>query len=170
MDGYPARAESGGTTVRFVVSADALAMVSALGGHLHATVGGEGCRARSLVFSTDEPRERARVECTIDVPPEADEIDWDDGEWTEQRLAALAERIPLADCRLTVGHELFALLDGAELDFGEHLGMQRFVWARLAGDVERAGRRCTCLRTLGEPRGKRATCLDDAGQGLVRLA
>lgn len=164
MTTYRASAGADALTASFEVTVDAWAMIAGLGGHLHATLGGEGCRARSLVFSLDEPR-RA-VDCVVELPDDIDEIDWEDGEWTEQRLAALAERIPPSTCRLTLSRELLPLVDGGLLDFGEYLGMQRFVWARLATGTER---RCTCLRTLGEPRGKRATCLDDARQGLVPL-
>lgn len=154
-----------GRPVRFTITDDALTMVSTLGGHLHAALGGEGCRAISFTFSTSEPRKA--LTCTLDVPAELDEIDWESTEWTEERLAALAERVPLADCRLTVAHDLVPWLDGAVLDFGDYLRMERFVWSSLAGDDDRETRRCTCLRTMGAPRGKRATCLDDARQGLV---
>lgn len=150
---------------RFVVTRDALEMIASLGGHLHAFLGPEGCRARSLCFTTGEPA-RA-LPCTVEVPPEVDEVDWEGTEWTAERLAALVERIPLADCRITVSHELAPLIDGAELDFGEYLRMERFVWSRLVSQDTKEGRRCTCLRSLGTPRGKRATCLDDARQGLV---
>ncbi|AKT52183.1 hypothetical protein [Arsenicicoccus sp. oral taxon 190] len=163
---YAATVDHPGGTAQFAVTHDALAMVAALGGHLHAFVGGEGCRAQSLAFSTSEPA-RA-LECRIDVPETANDVDWEGTDWTEERLAALAERIPLRDCRITVSAELAPLVDGGELDFGDYLQMERFVWSRLAGEATRAGRRCTCLRSFGVPRGKQATCLDDARQGLSR--
>ncbi|MTB72689.1 peptidase [Arsenicicoccus sp. MKL-02] len=162
---YAATVDHPGGTARFDVTRDALEMVASLGGHLHAYVGGEGCRAQSLAFTTREPR-RA-LECRVDVPETADDVDWEGTDWTEERLAALAERIPLRDCRITVSAELAPLVDGGELDFGDYLRMERFVWARLAGEATREGRRCTCLRSVGVPRGKRATCLDDARQGLT---
>ena len=52
------------------------------------------------------------------MPEAVDEVDWEGTEWTEERLAALAERIPLGECRITVAHDLAPLVDGGELDFG----------------------------------------------------
>lgn len=89
---YAATVDHPGGTARFDVTRDALEMVASLGGHLHAYVGGEGCRAQSLAFTTREPR-RA-LECRVDVPEAADDVDWEGTDWTEERLAALAERIP----------------------------------------------------------------------------
>lgn len=162
---YAVTVDHPGGTSRFDVTHDALVMVATLGGHLHAYLGGEGCRAQSLAFTTREPRRT--LEGRVDVPEAVDEVDWEGTEWTEERLAALAERISLGECRITVAHDLAPLVDGGELDFGEHLQMERFVWSRLAGDAGRDGRRCTCLRSIGTPRGKRAACLDDARQGLT---
>ncbi|WP_409485389.1 peptidase [Arsenicicoccus dermatophilus] len=159
----PARVPLPAGEVAFEITDAAWEMIAVLGGHLHAYVGGEGCRARSLAFTTDEPR--GAVECELPQESVWDTVDWEDREWTEEALAALAARPE--STRVTVSAELAPLLAGAVLDFGDYLAMERFVWSRLPSAVK-DDRRCTCLRSFGAPRGRRATCLDDARQGLTR--
>lgn len=159
----PAHVDHATGTARLHVTDDAWSMVGILGGRLHAYLSGPGCRATSLAFTTDEPRRCLDVHVPLTA---ADDIDWEGIEWTPAALAALAERPDPATYRITVSHDLAPLLDSAVLDFGEHLGMERFVWARLADD---APRRCTCLRSIGTPLGRRGSCLDDARQGLTSL-
>ena len=70
---YAVTVDHPGGTSRFDVTHDALVMVATLGGHLHAYLGGEGCRAQSLAFTTREPRRT--LEGRVDVPEAVDEVD-----------------------------------------------------------------------------------------------
>lgn len=126
---------------RFSVTAEALEMISAFGGSLHCYQGTGGCRAQGLYFSRIRPKKF--LECTI------------------ESAAGTGHTLTI-----TVSHELAGKLEGAVLDFGNYNRMQRFVWTDLPAVK---GPQCTCLRTMGKPAGRRATCLDDAGVGITDL-
>jgi len=126
---------------RFQISGEALRMVGIFGGSLRCYQGAGGCRTQGLYFSRTRPKKS--ITCLFESPAEG-----------QKNLS------------ITVSHELAAKLDGAVLDFGDYNKMQRFVWSVLPA-VKCP--RCTCLRSMGKPAGKRSPCLDDKGSGLVDL-
>lgn len=126
---------------RFTVTAEALRMIGALGGSLHCYQGAGGCRLQGLHFSRTRPKK-----------------------FLTGILESIAETTPTVT--ITISHDLADRLDGALLDFGNYNRMQRFVW-RVIPAVK--GPRCSCLRSMGKPAGKRSPCLDDARVGLRDL-
>lgn len=131
---------------RFVITAAAAEMLNAFGGRLHCYEGAGGCRKRGLYFSRTEPKKVLRCVLSPRGPvPEAA------GPFSTEGIEQL---------ELSVSHELAPLLDGATLDFGTYTGRQRFVWVRLPRLKTPS---CTCLRSIGQPAGKRSPCLDDLG-------
>ena len=118
---------------RFTVTAEALRMIDALGGSLHCYQGAGGCRVQGLHFSRTRPKKfLAGV-----VEPTAD---------------------PTPAVTITISYDLADRIEGAVLDFGNYHRVQRFVWTTMPAVK---GPRCTCLRSMGKPAGKRSPCLDD---------
>jgi hypothetical protein len=136
----PLRAEIPGGG-HFLLTADAVEMISAFGGTLHCYDGPGGCRRRGLLFSRTRPGKALRCH-VVAGDGSGPELTDPDGQPLSVSVAAA-----LAD-----------VVDGATLDFGSYTGRQRFAWTRLPALRTPP---CTCLRSIGTPAGKRAPCLDE---------
>jgi hypothetical protein len=136
----PLRAEIPGGG-HFLLTADAVEMISAFGGTLHCYDGPGGCRKRGLLFSRTRPGKALR--CRVVA-----------GDGSEPHPTG-PDGWPIS---ISVSAALVDVVDGATLDFGSCTGRQRFAWTRLPALRTPS---CTCRRSIGTPAGKRAPCLDE---------
>lgn len=126
---------------QFVVTADAVEMISAFGGTLHCYDGSGGCRKKGLYFSRAQSKKALRCRLSPLEAPGSDPSD--------------PEEHPVD---ISVSASVAEILDGATLDFGSYTGRQRFAWTRTPALKTPP---CTCLRSVGAPAGKRSPCLDE---------
>ncbi len=136
----------------FIVTREALTMITVFGGRLHCYQADGGCRKQGLYFSRTVPKKA--LQCVV-IGPQPDMASYDGPTGQENE-----------EVMISVSRELAPKLDGAVLDFGSYNKMQRFLW--LAVPVVK-GPACTCRRSIGSPAGKNAPCLDDQGIGLSDL-
>ena len=136
----PLRAEIPGGG-HFLLTADAVEMISAFGGTLHCYDGPGGCRKSGLHFSRTRPKKALHCHLVAEDESGAD--------LTEPAGQPVS---------LSVSTALAQVLHGATLDFGSYTGRQRFVWAYIPALKTPS---CTCRRSIGAPAGKRSPCLDE---------
>lgn len=137
---------------RFFITAAATEMLHAFGGQLHCYEGPGGCRKRGLYFSRTQPRKA--LHCVLSPTNRP------------SNTAGTPSIAEIEDLEVSVSNQIAPILDGATLDFGTYTGRQRFVWAWIPLMKTPS---CTCLRSIGQPAGKRSPCLDDLGIGFSDL-
>lgn len=136
----PLRAEIPGGG-QFLLTADAVEMISAFGGAQHCYDGPGGCRRSGLHFSRTQPKKALHCHLVAGDGARSDLID-PDGQPVSVGVSTVLAKV----------------LNGATLDFGSCTGRQRLAWTRIPALRTPS---CTCPRSIGAPAGQRSPCLDE---------